>query len=565
MNLRHTVPTLMTLAGVGLAGCQPQPAVEPADLVLLNGKIITVDDVRPEAEALAARAGILVAIGTRYEIEPLIGPQTEVLDLEGAVAVPGFIEGHGHFMGLGDFRSQLDLRQARSWDAIVAQVAAAVAEAEPGQWIRGRGWHQEKWDAPPEPTVEGFPVHDSLSAVSPDNPVILTHASGHGAFVNAKALELAGIDATTPDPRGGQILHDDAGRPTGFLREDADELVNAVRERDPETVRGEWRRQAELASRECLAKGVTSFEDAGSSFEVIDFLAGAVADGTVGVRLWMMVRASNEELAEKLEAAKRRAPRFSVGGIKVVLDGALGSRGAWLLEPYSDAPGSTGMNLVPLDEVRRTAELAREHGVQLCTHAIGDRANREILDVYEHELAKSPDGRALRWRVEHAQHLSPDDAPRFAKLGVLASMQSVHCTSDGPWVPERLGDKRSAEGAYVWQSLLRSGARIVNGTDTPVEDVDPIANFYSGVSRRLPDGSVFYPDQRMTRMQALRSMTLDAAYGAFQEDVKGSLAVGKMADVVVLSRDLLTVDESEIPGTEVLYTIVDGRVVSPVR
>jgi len=551
---------------LSLAACNQTVERRPAtaaDLVLVGGKIVTVDQAKPEVEALAAKAGFITALGTRADVESYIGPDTEVIDLAGALAVPGFIEGHGHFLMLGDFQIQLDLTTADTWQEIVDQVAQAAARAEPGEWVRGFGWHQEKWSATPQPQTEGFPVHTSLSAVSPDNPVILTHASGHGLFANAKAMELSGVDRMTADPPGGEIVRDASGNPIGFFSETAMRPLRAARSAAGSVPESELRKMAKLASDGCLAKGVTSFQDAGSSFEDVEFLHSLAREGALGVRLWMMIRDSNEALAEKLADAKTRAQGdsyFAVGGIKVTVDGALGSRGAWMLEPYSDSPESTGLNLVSIEQTRKTAELAIEHGVQLCIHATGDRANREVLDLYEQTFAAHPGEQDLRWRIEHAQHLHPADIPRFGALGVIASMQSVHCTSDGPWVPDRLGDKRSEQGAYVWRKLLQSGAVVMNGTDAPIEDIDPIANFHAAVTRLMADGSQFYPDQRMSRMEALKSATLDAAYGAFEEHLKGSLEVGKLADVTVLSKDILTVDEAEIPTAEVVYTIVGGEV-----
>ena len=565
-NPTATALLLACLTAAGLTACGPgtsEPEVPPADLVLLGGKIVTVDDAGRVVEALAARGGKIVALGTRAEVEPHAGDGTEVIELEGRLAIPGFIEGHGHFLSLGDSRIQLDLTTAGNWNGIVDQVAAAAAAAAPGEWIRGRGWHQDKWDAAPEPAVEGFPVHDSLSAVSPDNPVHLTHASGHALFANAKAMELAGIGSATADPPGGEILRDAKGRATGLFRETAEDLIHRARSADGVTPPEELRRMARLASDECLAKGVTSFQDAGSDFGEIEFLRGLADEGALGVRLWMMIRDSNEALRENLAAAKTSAGdngHFAVGGIKLSIDGALGARGAWLLEPYSDSPESTGLNLVPLDVAVETAELAIEHGVQLCIHAIGDRGNREVLDLFEATFAAHPDKTDLRWRVEHAQHLHLAEIPRFAELGVIASMQSVHCTSDGPWVPDRLGEQRSEEGAYVWRKLIESGATVMNGTDVPVEDVDPIANFHSAVTRLMRTGEAFYPDQVMSREEALASYTKHAAYGAFEESIKGTLEVGKLADVVVLSKDILTVPEDEISGARVLYTIVGGEV-----
>ena len=561
---RGTLATLLVLTLVTAcapSGDPPDKSADAADLVLVNGNVVTLDAADTEAEALAAKDGRIVAVGSRADVEPLIGEATRVLDLEGRLAIPGFIEGHAHFMSVGDAKLQLNLAQAQTWDDVVAMVADTVAEAEPGEWIRGRGWHQDKWTARPKPNVDGFPVHDSLSAVSPENPVLLVHASGHAAFVNAKAMELAGIDASTEAPEGGEVLKDAAGRPTGLLNETAEELV--YKARPQEATPEELRKTVQLASEECLSKGITSFQDAGSSFATIDFLKQAADEDLLGVRLWIMVLASEEELDTKLAAYRTdnyADHRLAVGGIKIWIDGALGSRGAWLLEPYSDLPDSTGLNTFPIDRTREVATLAAENDYQLCIHAIGDRANREVLDIYAETFAAHPEKTDRRWRIEHAQHIDPADVPRFKELGVIASMQAVHCTSDGPWVPDRLGEARSEAGAYVWRKLLDSGARIVNGTDAPVEDVSPIASYYAAVTRRMNNGEVFYGDQVMTRKEALRSYTLDGAYGVFQENEKGSLEVGKLADVTVLSKDILSVPEEEIPDTEVIYTIVGGEV-----
>ncbi len=562
-----TVPILclfLTIA-LGLAGCgggPVAPPVPPADLVLLGGTIVTLEADQPEVSALAARDGAIVALGDDASVRPYIGDGTEVIELAGQFAMPGFIEGHGHFMGIGDSAIQLDLRAAETWEDIVAQVAEAVESAPDGGWIRGRGWHQDKWKSVPEPNVEGFPLHAGLSTVAPDHPVLLTHASGHATMVNAQALALASITEQTPDPPGGEILRDAEGHATGLLRETAASLVRQARSADGTAPADEVRRMIDLASAECLRNGITSFQDAGSSFEVVDYLRGAADEGRLGPRLWVMIRDTNDHLRAKLATYQENNQDdiLTVGGIKLSIDGALGSRGAWLLEPYTDAAHVSGLNLIPLDVARETAEIAIETGAQLCIHAIGDRANREVLDLFEATFAAHPERNDLRWRVEHAQHLHPDDIPRFALLGVTASMQGVHCTSDGPWVPDRIGDQRAEEGAYVWRKLAETGALIINGTDAPVEAVSPIASYFASVSRMLRDGTRFYPDQRMGRLEALKTYTLNAAQSVFQEDKKGSLAVGKLADVTVLSQNLLTVDEAAIPATEVMYTIVGGRV-----
>jgi predicted amidohydrolase YtcJ len=553
----------------------PALLAQPADLVLRNGKLITLESGAPQAQALAARGGKITAIGTNQQMQAFIGPSTKVIDLGGRLAIPGFIEGHGHFMGLGSSKMVLNLRDVKNWDQIVAMVAAAAREAKPGTWILGRGWHQAKWDPPPSPNVQGFPLHDALSKASPHNPVLLTHASGHAGFANAEAMRLAGIDKNTPNPPGGEILKDAQGNPIGLLNETAQQLasraLNSYRSHlPPAEIAAEARLQVDLAVRECLSKGVTTFQDAGSPLGTVDLLKSLANENKLGLRLWVMLRESNARLGPNLSKYYMLGvgdQHLTVRAIKRQIDGALGSRGAWLLAPYSDLPAGTqnisGMNTEDLGDIRKTAELAINNGFQLCVHAIGDRANREVLNIYEAAFKEHPDKKNLRWRIEHAQHIDPADIPRFGLLGVIASMQGIHCTSDAPYVIARLGSKRAEEGAYVWQKLMKSGAVVSNGTDTPVEDVDPIACFYASVSRKLKDGSVFFPDQRMSRMEALRSYTANNAYSAFDEDSKGSLKVGKLADITVLSKDILTIPEDEIPTAKVDYTIVGGKVMYP--
>ena len=550
----------IALVGVAVAASCATPPVEHADLVLRNGTIVTVDDLIPEVDALAVRGDRIVAVGRATERDRYIGDETQVIDLDGRLAIPGFIEGHGHFLGIGDATLQLDLRGAASWADVVALVEDAAARARPGELIRGRGWHQDKWDPPPSPSVEGLPLHDALSAASPVNPVLLRHASGHATLANQKAMELAGITADTPDPSGGEIVRDAAGHAIGAFRETAAGLLSAARR---DATPGVPRRRAELAVRELLENGITSFQDAGASFAAVDLYKDMVEDGSLGVRLWVMLRASNAQLAARLADYRIIGfgdDRLTVRAIKHQIDGALGSHGAWLLEPYADLSDSAGLNTTPIETIEETARLALEHGFQLCVHAIGDRANRETLDLFERAFRVTLGAQDLRWRIEHAQHLHPDDIPRFAELGVIASMQGKHATSDGSWVPDRLGNRRSEEGAYVWQRLLAAGAVVSNGTDAPVENVSPVASYYATVSRKLDDGSIFYPDQRLSRLDALRTYTINAAYAAFEEDLKGSLTPGKLADITVLSKNILTVPEEEIPSTEVVYTIVGGRV-----
>ncbi|MXW11053.1 MAG: amidohydrolase [Gammaproteobacteria bacterium] len=555
------------LAGVLIAACEPGPA-EYADLVLTGGKVVTVDDALPEAEALAVTGYTITAVGTNEEIAGHVGPSTEVVELDGRLVIPGFIEGHGHYMALGESKLTLDLNSAASWEDIVQMVADAVAQAAPGEWILGRGWHQEKWTATPEGSVEGVPVHASLSAVSPENPVDLEHSSGHAAFANALAMELAGIDDDTPDPPGGTIVRDASGAATGLMRETAQRLVGAARarseaERSAEDLDAEFRREVELAGAESLMYGVTTFHDAGSSFETIDRLRALAEEGALPIRLYVMVRgASNEEMDEKL-ADYRTIPEgndfLAVRSIKRQIDGALGSHGAWLLGSYADMD-TEGLVLETVEDITGTAEVAIRHGFQVNTHAIGDRANREVLDIYEKIFAANPDATDLRWRIEHAQHLHPDDVGRFAELDVVAAMQGVHATSDGPWLADRLGQLRMMETSYVWRDVLDAGVVIANGTDVPVEHISPIASFYSSVSRRMNNGEVLSGQHRMTREEALESYTINNAYAAFEEHLKGSLTPGKLADIVVLSQDIMTIPEDDIPATEVVYTIVGGEV-----
>ena len=544
------------------------PAQAP-DLVLHSGKVVTVDKRYGTVRALAARGGRILAVGTNEEIRKLIGDDTKVINLRGRTAIPGFIEGHGHFTGVGNATMILDLSKVDSWDQVVDIVAEAAKRAAPGEWILGRGWHQEKWSRQPAGSVKGFPPHDSISAATPNNPVALTHASGHASFYNQKAMQLAGVDSNTKSPSGGEIVKNAKGEPIGVFSETAAGLVSRARSSSglrssPESRRKKLRRQIGLAVEECLSKGVTSFQDAGSSFATIDMYRELAERGELGVRLWVMIRAGNRDLERNLPNYRmiNAGDHFlTVRAVKRSIDGALGSRGAWLLQPYSDEPQSSGLETASVASVTRMAELGVRHGFQVCVHAIGDRANREVLDIYEKVWANRNRGPALRWRVEHVQHLHPDDIPRFAQMGVIASMQGVHCTSDAPYVKPRLGEQRAEEGAYVWQKLLQSGAVVTNGTDAPVEDVDPLASYYASVTRKGKDGVAFYPDQAMSRMEALYSYTMACAYAAFEEDSKGSLTPGKLADIVILSKDILTVPEAEILDTQVLYTIVGGKVV----
>lgn len=542
--------------------------VSGADLVLRNGKVITLDPALPQASAVAITNGRISAVGSDAQIAREIGSKTQVIDLKGRLAIPGFIDSHAHFTSIGQSKMILNLREARNWDQIVQMVAAAAKEAKPGEWIAGRGWHQEKWDRKPEPNVRGFPLEESLSRVSPDNPVLLTHASGHAVFANRAALQRAGVTKNTADPPGGEILKDSSGNPTGLLNEAAQALANDAMTRDlakrsPREKEAEAQKIIDLASSEVLSKGITSFEDAGSEPDVVARLQGRAEKGTLPLRLWVMLRISNSEFAAN--AARYRVigaggNHLTVRAVKRYMDGALGSRGAWMLEPYSDLPSSSGLNVEDLKDIEQSARIAIENGYQMCIHAIGDRANREVLNLYEKLFREHPEKKDLRWRIEHAQHLNPQDIPRFAQLGVIAAMQGIHATSDAGMVIPRLGFERAQDGAYVWRSLIDSGAHVANGTDAPVEDVDPIANFYATVTRRTASGQEFFAAQRMTRMEGVKSYTVEPAYAAFEENLKGRLKTGMLGDITVLSQDLLTVPEEQILKTRVDYTIVGGKI-----
>lgn len=564
------LPFLVVIASLSMLACGG--GIEPATLVLTGGRVVTVDDALPEAAAVAVRGGTILAVGSEAEIARLVGAETKVIDLAGRLVIPGFIDSHAHFLSLGRSKMRLELAGAKSWDEVVAMVEAAAKGAKRGEWIVGRGWHQEKWVRPPEPMAGGNPTHHRLSEAAPENPVYLAHASGHAIVANRAAMDRAGLTASTTAPEGGEIIRDRRGEPTGVFLENAEELIVRVWSeeragRSAAEKRNDDLRAVTLAEEECLSRGITTFCDAGSSLERVRFFRELAADGKLRVRLYVMLSEPNDSLEGKL--AQVRTVGFAdhhltVRAIKRWIDGALGSHGAWLLEPYDDLPGSAGMNTAPIEEMRETARLAMKNGFQFCTHAIGDRANRVTLDIYEEAFRAFRANREksdLRWRIEHAQHLHPDDIPRFARLGVVAAIQGIHCVSDGPWVPKRIGENRAAEGAYVWRKLIDSGALVCNGTDAPVEPVDPIACFHATVTRRLPDGSVFYGAQKMTRDEALRSYTIDAATACFEEEIKGSIRPGKLADMVVLSRDILSVPENEILDAEVEMTIVGGEVV----
>ncbi|MEM8907346.1 MAG: amidohydrolase [Bacteroidota bacterium] len=550
-----------------LSTCQVN-SDDTIDLLLINGNLVTIDEQKPSAQAIAIDEGRILKVGTNQELEPFRNKAKKVLDLNNQFAMPGFIEGHGHFSGLGESLINLNFLQSKNWEEIVNQVADKVKKVKPGEWIEGRGWHQEKWDTAPEQQIHGYPYHDALSAISPENPVVLRHASGHSLFANKKAMEAAGVSLETPDPDGGEIVRTSNGEAIGVFEERAMKIIlnayDEYLENIPELEKkAKWMESIELAQQECLSKGITSFQDAGSTFEEIEQYHEMAKAGQLDLRLWAMIRHSYADMKDRLDPfpiIDAGNHFFTAKAIKSEVDGALGAFGAWLLAAYHDKPHFVGQNTTPLTEVADIARLADHHDLQLCVHAIGDRANRVVLDMYEHIFQQNPKA-DRRWRIEHAQHLDPDDIPRFKKLGIIASIQGIHCTSDAPFVEKRLGTTRARVGAYPWRSLLDNGVILANGTDAPVEDVSALQCIYASVTRKRADtGLEFFPEQRMSRQEALYSYTLGNAYAGFEEAQKGSLTEGKLADIVVLSHDLLNCTDEEILQTQVQYTIVGGQI-----
>ena len=539
---------------------------QKADMIIHNGMIYTMNDLNPTAEAVAVSSGKIIALGKYTDLDPLITPRTKIINLRGATMTPGIIEGHGHFYGLGLAKMQLDLSKTESYQDLVDMVSDAVENSKPGEWILGRGWHQSKWNDDKNDFVKGFQTHERLSEISPNNPVWLKHASGHAGFANQKAMDIAGVNKETEFGFGGEIIKDLSRKPTGVFNERAQGLISEKVENNL----GEDSdlRAIELAVKASLENGVTSFHDAGIGRRTIEVLREAIDRDILKVRIYAMLTSRDTTL---LNEWYKKGPEIGTGGdlltirsIKINADGALGSRGAWLIDEYSDRPGHYGMPTQSMDYVYSVAKQGIKTGFQVNSHAIGDKANREILNEYEKVFNEHPElAIDHRWRIEHAQHIAPDDIPRFGRLKVIPSIQGIHMSSDRPWAINRLGQKRIEESAYVWRDLINHGAVLINGSDVPVEPIDPIASFYASTTRKtlkgLPDFG-YEPKQKMTRIEALKSYTINAAYGAFEDQIKGSIEIGKYADFTVFSQNLITIPEEKILDTKVLYTIVNGVV-----
>jgi predicted amidohydrolase YtcJ len=547
---------LLLLLVHSIVAAQQQPQQQPADLIVTNARIYTVDESHPLADAMAVRGGKVQFVGSTRAAMALRGASTRVIDLNGRTVIPGMVDAHGHVDNLGLALRTVDLTGTSSYDEVIARVAARAKTMQPGQWIIGRGWDQNDWGD------TRFPTHDKLTAAVPNNPVYLTRIDGHAGLANAAALKAANITAQTRDPEGGHIERTADGSPAGVFVDNAQGLLRRV---VPRPTRDEVKSDVRAAIAEAQKWGLTGVHDAGASSQVLDIYEELGKAGQLDFRMYAMISDDSTALAKWFA----RGPL--VGGydntlwirsIKLYIDGALGSRGAALLDPYADMANTNGLLVSKPEHIGEVAARALKTGFQVNTHAIGDRGNRIVLDEYEKALKTTPVA-DHRFRIEHAQILSPDDIPRFAELGVIPSMQASHQTSDMYWAGTRLGPTRLL-GAYAWRSLLNNGSIIPNGSDFPVEQVNPLISFHAAFARQdahdwPPNG--WYPEQKMTRDEALRSITLWPAYAAFQENVMGSLTPGKLADFVVLDQDIMRVAPEQVLRTQVLATYVGGKAV----
>lgn len=546
---------LFSLAGIN-------PKVVPADLVLVNGNVYTVNEKQPHAQAIAIKGDRIVYVGSNSGVKVYQGASSRVVDLRGATVVPGMTDAHAHFVGIGQREMTLNLEGITTLEDFLAKVKARVDQANPGEWITGRGWIETFWKPPV------FPTREDLDKIAPNNPVYLTRADGHGAVANSAALKIGGVTKETKDPFGGQILHDkETGEPTGMLLDTAQGFVS----RHIPSGGGDNIEQAMvLANKRSVELGWTQIQDAGGGYRDVDLLKKLYGEGKLKIRIYKAVYGPGPEAQRLLAEGPiigAHGNRLNVRSIKVVSDGALGSRGAALLEPYSDAPDSKGFLRVKEEDLLPMLEEALRKGIQVETHAIGDYANRFVLDEYEKALKAVPlADRKLgnpRWRDEHSQIINPADIPRFAKLGIIPSMQPSHAIGDLHFVPSRIGIERT-KGAYAWQSLIKSGAIIPGGSDAPVERGEPMIEFYAAVARkdiRGFSGEGWHPEEKATREQALKMFTIWPAYAAFEEKLRGSIQVGKLADLTILSADIMKIPEMDILKARCLMTVIGGEVV----
>lgn len=557
---------LLVFALVALTACG-QPTVAPADLILSQATIHINVAAQPLAEAVAVRDGRIVAVGSLTELQPFIGPATRQLPLGGAYVYPGFADAHVHLAGVGERELTLNLAGSENLTALQARLAERVAQADPGEWITGRGWIETHWQPPV------FPTRDDLDVVAPDNPVFIERADGHGAVANSLALNIAGITPDTPAPFGGDILRDAQGRATGMLLDKAQQLVTA---HIPLPSAAQQLEYLATGAQTYAALGWTQAQIAGNDLAQVAQIRELYQQGRIGIRIYDAVRGPSADAWRLIRDRASLARdgefdgRFTLRTIKVSIDGALGSRGAAMLEPYADA-ATSGYLTWKAEEVVPLYQAALEAGIQIETHAIGDRANRQVLDWYEQVFNAVPASKRAvaepRWRIEHAQILSAADVPRFAALGVIPSMQPSHAIDDLFFATRRIGVEQLAH-AYAWRELLDSGVIIPCGTDAPVEKGDPRIEFYAAITRRALNGyqgEGWHPEQVMTRTEALKCLTLWPAYAAFEEDVRGTIEPGKYADFTVLDTDLLHAEPTAILAARVLYTIVGGDIVYPAQ
>jgi predicted amidohydrolase YtcJ len=554
--MRHH-STYLALAALAPAVLEAQSA---ADLVVVNATIYTVDNARPVASALAVRGGRVIFVGSDAEARMLANGSTSVIDLHGGTVVPGLVDAHAHLLGLGNRLQRVNVAGSTSYEEVIDRVKTWSKNVKPGEWILGRGWDQNRWSS------KDFPTHNALSLAFPNNPVVITRVDGHAMVANAKAMELAGVSAATTDPDGGRIIRLSSGMPSGVFVDNAQNLIGRA---IPAATRADTRRAILAAIVECNRWGLTGVHDAGENAETIGIYEELAKSGNYNLRNYVMLSDPGEpgSSAALRNPYLRRGPQSAlydghlwVRAIKLYADGALGSRGAALLAPYDDEPTNSGLLVSRPEHIRAWAEAALRGGFQMNVHAIGDRGNRIVLDAVESALRVVPKA-DHRFRIEHAQVVSLEDIPRFSKLGVIPSMQATHQTSDMRWAETRVGPQR-IRGAYAWRSLLNTGVVIPNGTDFPVEEVNPLLTFHAAVTRQDPTNwpaGGWYPEQKMTRGEALQSMTIWPAYAAFQESVLGSLTPGKYADFVVLDRDIMRIPDTEILGTKVVSTWIGGK------
>jgi hypothetical protein len=552
-----TTIVIFICLGVAAAWLLMMRGQKEVSMLLVNGVIYTVHEQQPVVQAVAIRGDRIVAMGSNEELRSAYAADTTI-DLMGRPAYPGFIDSHAHLEGLGAALMNLDLTGATSEEDAATRVAGAAATAVKGGWIRGRGWDQNLWES------KTFPTCAALDIASPQAPVFLTRVDGHAVWVNSLVMALAKIDSTTPDPPGGKIVRDRQGRPIGVFIDNAVDMIQAV---FPPPSIEERTAAVRRAVDECLKYGLTEVHDMGVDLEGIEIYKKLIAAHEFPFRVYVAIQGTALGVWDhyKNSGPEREGfdQRLVIRAIKLYADGALGSRGAALLEPYADDPGNRGLTLTSKADLLKIAGEALDHGFQLCTHAIGDRANAIVLDVYEEAFAShGARGSDARFRIEHAQVLAPNDVARFARLGVLPMMQPTHCTSDMPWAEDRLGPSRIA-GAYAWRSLLNTGSIIPAGSDFPVESPNPLWGFYAAITRQDREGKPtngWYPAQRMTRDEALKAFTVWGARAGFQERAKGTIEVGKWADIVILSDDIMRIEPAKILTTTVDMTIIAGKI-----